>query len=134
MSTREPTEEEIRAYEEHVRRLSVPDVLLQTAVTLINAAGHKLEDHDLGQAKAAIEGTRALMPLLPDDAQAQLKPILSQLQMAFVRASQDPGGRPEGEPEQPEHAGQEPEQSEDQSGDEAERAKARAKIWTPPGT
>lgn len=130
MSTSEPTEEDLRAYEEYIGRLNVHDVLLQTAVNLINAAGRKLEDHDLGQAKAAIEGTRALMPLLPDDAQAQLKPILSQIQMAFVRASQDPGGQPEDEPAQSEQ----PEQPEQGSDDEAERAKARSKIWTPPGT
>jgi len=127
-----PTEEQIRALEEQMRRVDVSDFLLQTAVTLINVAGFKLgEEHDLEQAKAAIEGTRALMPLLPEDAQGQLKPLLSQLQMAFVRASQDPGGEAEEAPAaQPEPAGAEQGQPAD---DEAERAKARSKIWTPPG-
>ena len=133
MSTEQgPTEEQIRALEEQMRRVDVSDFLLQTAVTLINVAGFKLgEEHDLEQAKAAIEGTRALMPLLPEDAQGQLKPLLSQLQMAFVRASQDPGGEAEEAPAaQPEPAGAEQGQPAD---DEAERAKARSKIWTPPG-
>jgi hypothetical protein len=127
-----PTEEQIRALEEQMRRVDVSDFLLQTAVTLINVAGFKLgEEHDLEQAKVAIEGTRALMPLLPEDAQGQLKPLLSQLQMAFVRASQDPGGEPgEAPAAQPEQPGAEQGPPED---DEAERAKARSKIWTPPG-
>jgi hypothetical protein len=121
----EPTEEELRAaFEEQMRRITVPDVLVQTAVTLVNLGGQKLaEDHDLEQARAAIEGARALLPLLPEEVQAPLKDALAQLQMAFVRESQDPGGEPAAE-----------EQPEQQADDEAERAKARSKIWTPPGT
>ena len=133
-----PTEEELRAaFEEQMRRITVPDVLLQTTVTLINLGAQKLgEDGDLAQAKLAIDGARSLMPLIPtsedpeDDIQGQLKSALSQLQMAFVQASQEAasasegGAAPEGEGE-PEPA--EPD-------DEAERAKARSKIWTPPGT
>ena len=129
----EPTEEELRAaFEEQMRRITVPDVLVQTAVTLVNLGGQKLaEDHDLEQARAAIEGARALLPLLPDEVQTPVKDALSQLQMAFVRESQDPGGPP--------HAGEAPAQegagsAEEAGDDEAERAKARSKIWTPPGT
>ena len=130
MSTQEPTEEELRAaFEEQMRRITVPDVLVQTAVTLVNLGSQKLaEDHDLEQTRTAIEGARALLPLLPEEVQKPLKDALAQLQMAFVRESQDPGGAP---PEQPEQA--EP-QAPEQPDDEAERAKARAKIWTPPGT
>ena len=122
----EPTEEELRAaFEEQMRRLTVPDVLVQTAVTLVNLGGQKLaEDHDLEQVKAAIEGTRVLLPLLPDEVQKPLRDALSQLQMAYVREAQ-PG---EGEPEE---ARPEAQQTAD---DEAERAKARSKIWTPGGS
>jgi hypothetical protein len=129
----EPTEEELRAaFEEQMRRITVPDVLVQTAVTLVNLGGQKLaEDHDLEQTRAAIEGARALLPLLPEEVQSPLKDALSQLQMAFVRESQDPGGRREAG----EAASQEPgTQSQAPGDDEAERAKARSKIWTPPGT
>jgi hypothetical protein len=135
MSTEGPTEEQIQALEEQLRRVDVGDLLLQTAVTLINVAGFKLsEEHDLEQAKVAIEGTRALMPLLPVEAQAQLKPLLSQLQMAFVRESQHPGGEPEAPEGQPDDAPRGPEEAHQATEDEAERAKARSKIWTPPGT
>ena len=135
MSAREPTEEELRAaFEEQMRRLTVPDVLVQTAVTLVNLGSQKLaEDGDLDQAKAAIDGTRALMPLLPDEVQTPVRDALSQLQMAFVRESQGAGeaaaaaagDAPAPEPAQP--GGQ-------AADEEAERAKARAKIWTPPGS
>ena len=127
MSTEQnqPTEEELRAaFEEQMRRITVPDVLVQTAVTLVNLGAQKLgEDGDLEQAKMAIDGARALLPLLPEDVQAPVKDALSQLQMAFVRESQGPGeqaAQTEAEPQEPD--------------DEDERAKARSKIWTPPGT
>jgi hypothetical protein len=130
----EPTEEELRAaFEEQMRRITVPDVLVQTAVTLVNLGSQKLaEDHDLEQTRTAIEAARALLPLLPEEVQTPLKDAISQLQMAFVRESQDPGGA--GVPEQ-QPAGEEPaaEPGSPAAGDEDERAKARAKIWTPPG-
>ena len=143
MSAREPNEEELRAaFEEQMRRLTVPDVLVQTAVTLVNLGSQKLaEDHDLEQVRAAIEGTRALLPLLPDEVQTPVRDALSQLQMAFVRESQgageaaagaeqgEPGEPSPGEPQQP-SPGEQPGTADE----EAERAKARAKIWTPPGT
>jgi hypothetical protein len=141
LSAREPTEEELRAaFEEQMRRLTVPDVLVQTAVTLVNLGSQKLaEEHDLEQVRAAIEGTRALMPLLPDEVQTPVRDALSQLQMAFVRESQGAGEAAAGaEQEAQQEPGQQPQgepgQTAGQPDDEAERAKARAKIWTPPGT
>ncbi len=141
---REPSEEEMRAaLEEQMRRITVKDVLLQTVVTLINLSARKLgmaegEEKDLEQAKLGIEGARALMPLLPDQDLAPVRDALSQIQMAYVqeagggaqeagRGSQvagdeAPAAAPEGTTPQPSPS------------DEAERAKARAKIWTPPGT
>ena len=124
MSTEQPSEEELRAaFEEQMRRITVPDVLVQTAVTLVNLGAQKLgEDGDVEQAKQAIEGARALLPLLPEEVQGPVKDALSQLQMAFVRETQGAG-------EQAADAEQEPAEPDD----EAERAKARSKIWTPPG-
>ncbi|MDQ4129884.1 MAG: hypothetical protein M3133_02655, partial [Actinomycetota bacterium] len=62
---REPTEEELQAaLEEQMRRISVQDVLLQTAATLVNLAARKVglgpeesreEEKDLEQARLAIE-------------------------------------------------------------------------------
>ena len=117
----QPTEEELRAaFEDQMRRITVPDVLVQTAVTLVNLGGQKLgEDGDLDQAKQAIEATRALLPLLPEEVQTPIKDALSQLQMAFVREAQ---------------GGAEPPAAQPEPDDQAEREKARSKIWTPPGT
>ncbi len=134
---RQPTEEELQAaFEEQMRQIRVEDVLLQTTVTLVNLGARRLglaaapgedlsEERDLGQAKLAIDGVRALLPLCPQDQVEPIKQALSQLQMAFAREAQggsmpspqpgDPGAPPPG-----------------QSQEDAERAKARSKIWTPP--
>ncbi|HEY8867048.1 MAG TPA: hypothetical protein VIM22_08940, partial [Solirubrobacteraceae bacterium] len=58
---REPTEEELRAaLEEEMRRITVDDVLLQTAVSLINLGGRKAglapgtePERDLAQVQTA---------------------------------------------------------------------------------
>jgi len=134
----EPTDEELReALDEQMRRISVDDVLVQTAVTLINLGGRRLglpgpegppkEGRDLGQAKQAIDAVRALLPLLPDETQSPIRDALSQLQIAFAREAQ-------GAPEPPSGAGPPPTPSEGKPAEDAERAKARSKIWTPPGT
>jgi hypothetical protein len=132
----EPTDEELRAaLEEQMRRLRVEDVLVQTAVTLVNLAGRRLglpgpegkpeEGRDLAQAQLAIDATRALLPLLPSEPQGPVREALSQLQIAFARESQPSAG------ETPAAAGAEGAET---KAEEAERAKARSKIWTPPGT
>lgn len=132
--------------EEELKRLAVEDVVVQTAVTLVNLGGRRLglvpgaeSELDLDQAKLAVEAVRALMPLLPQEVQPPLRDALSQLQMGFARATQGdpaasagpaaeaPGDPPaEAPPAAPGTGPGEP--------GEAERAKARSKIWTPPGT
>ena len=141
MSQQEPSEEELRAaLEEQMRRITVPDVLIQTVVTLINLGGRRLGlagppeqagDKDLEQARLAIEGARALVPLLPQEEDlGPVRDALSRLQMAYVREVEGggQGAEAEGQP-----APSAPEAASKPSDDEAERAKARSKIWTPPG-
>jgi hypothetical protein len=136
MSQQEPSEDELRAaLEEQMRRITVPDVLIQTVVTLINLGGRRLGlagppeeagDKDVEQARLAIEGARALLPLLPQEAElAPVRDALSRLQMAYVQEAQ---GSPPPAEERPDEAPQQP------AADDAERAKARSKIWTPPGS
>ena len=97
---REFTEEEIAAIEAEMERLKVDDVLLQTLVTLINLGARKAglatppgeepPARDLEQTKQAIEGARALLPLVEPRHGEQLGPVkdaLSRLQMAFVQLS-----------------------------------------------
>jgi hypothetical protein len=109
--SRQFSEDELRAIEAEMEKLTVDDVLLQTLVTLINLGARKAglaappgdeePKRDLEQTHAAIEGARALIPLLePRHAQelAPVKDALSRLQMAYVQLS---GGavKPPGEPE-----------------------------------
>ena len=87
---RQPSEEEIRALEAELEKLTVDDVLLQTVVTLLNLGARKAglaegAEADLPQVKQAIEAARALLPLLEERHGDQLGPVrdaLSRLQMA----------------------------------------------------
>lgn len=118
MSTQppQPTEEELRAaYEAEIKKLRVDDVLVQTVVSLINLAGRKAglapgteDERDLEQLRKAIEGSRALLPLVeaelgPNDA-TQIRDALSQLQMAYAQGSGQPAGASTETPQQPSDA------------------------------
>ena len=64
---RQPSEEEIKALEAELEKLTVDDVLLQTVVTLVNLGARKAglaegTEADLPQVKMAIDGARALLP------------------------------------------------------------------------
>jgi Na+-transporting NADH:ubiquinone oxidoreductase subunit NqrC len=86
------------------------EVLISTAASLVNLAGIRLteEEHkDVPKAKEAIDAARAILPLCPEDAIAPIKEALSQIQMLYVKESDNTA-----------HA----------------RAEARSKIWTPPGS
>jgi hypothetical protein len=121
---RQPSEEEIRALEAEMEKLSVDDVLLQTIVTLINLGARKAglaegQEADLPQVKEAIDGARALLPLVEPRHGEALGPVrdaLSRLQMAYVQQS---GGQPQPPSEEkPESEGRGPAQ---QSG----------RLWVP---
>jgi hypothetical protein len=105
MSTPEFSEEELRQIEAEMDRITVDDVLLQTVVTLLNLAARKAglsapegeqPKRDLDQLREAIEGARALMPLLEQRHAEQLGPVrdtLARLQMVYAQLSQG-GGAP----------------------------------------
>ena len=126
---RQPSEEEIRALEAEMEKLTVDDVLLQTVVTLLNLGARKAglvegTTADLPQVKQAIDGARALLPLVEPRHGEQLAPVrdaLSRLQMAYVQQS---GGRPEAEPQQPEQA---PQPTPGQPGP----AQKSGRLWVP---
>ena len=133
---RQPTEEELRAaLEEQMKKITVKDVLLQTVITLINVSARKLglagdeSEKDLAEAQRGIDGVRAILPLLPDQEQTAVREPLSQLQMAYAREAGAAGGSGQvAEEESP------PPATSDPPPDADDRAKARSKIWTPPGT
>ncbi|MFP5372176.1 MAG: hypothetical protein ACLGI3_15720 [Actinomycetes bacterium] len=86
------TEEEIRQLEAEMERITVDDVLLQTIVSLVNLGARKAGlaggQPDLEQAQQAIDGVRALLPVVEPRHADKLGPIkdaLSQLQMAYAR-------------------------------------------------
>jgi hypothetical protein len=90
------TDEELRAaYEAELARIRVDDVLIQTVVSLLNLGARRAgltgddEEPDWVQVRLAIEGTRALLPLvepaLGPDAK-QVRDALSQLQLAYARS------------------------------------------------
>jgi hypothetical protein len=149
MSTQQPSEEEMRAaLEEQMRRITVQDVLIQTVVTLINLGGRRLGlagppeeagEPDMEQARLAIEGARGLVPLLPQEAElGPVRDALSQLQMAYAQLVSQPAPTAgnEGEsgagPQKP--ASEAAPEAASSPAEDAERAKARSKIWTPPGS
>jgi hypothetical protein len=133
MSEQEPNEEQLRAaLEEQMKQIRVEDVVLQTIVTLINLGARRLGiagspeeagERDPAQAQLAIEGARALLALVDGEQLGPIRDALSQLQMAFVRETQGAGPGAADET-----------QTEKQTQEDEERAKARSKLWTPPGT
>jgi hypothetical protein len=109
---RQPSEEEIRALEAELEKLTVDDVLLQTIVTLINLGARKAglsegSEADLPQVKEAIDAARALLPIVEPrhgEALAPVKDALSRLQMAYVQ-QQGGSAPPTEEPTDPEGPG-----------------------------
>jgi hypothetical protein len=115
----EPTEEELRAaYEQQLKQIKVDDVLVQTVLSLINLGSLRAGvvpgnegEADPQQLRQAIEGVRALLPLIepalgPDA--GQIRDAVSRLQMEYARlasgatapAAQEQPAAPEGEPQE----------------------------------
>ena len=135
------SEEELRAayeqqLEQQLRQLRVEDVIVQTIVTLVNLGGRRAglapgteDERDPAQLRLAIEGARALLPLIeselgPDG--AAIREALSQLQMAYAQLSAGDAG----EGDHPAGAGDAP-----ASGDPQESgpgpAQSSGRLWVP---
>jgi hypothetical protein len=128
----QPSEEEVRAaLEEQLKQLSVDDMLIESAVSLVNLGGRKAglapgteDERDLEQLRRAVDAVRALLPLLEQGKHAEqlgpLRDALSRLQMAYAQgAGQQP---PEQAPEQPK------EQEKPEGPGPAQRS---GKLWVP---
>jgi hypothetical protein len=132
MSQPQFSEEELRQLEAEMERITVDDVLIQTTVTLLNLAARKAglgappgegPAADWEQVRQAIEGARALMPLLESRHAEQLGPIrdtLSRLQMVYAQKA---GGQP---PVDEPAAGEQPAQQEG-----AGPAQSSGRLWIP---
>jgi hypothetical protein len=134
---RQPTDEELAAaYEAQLKQIRVEDVLIQTLVSLLNLGGRKAglspgteDERDPDQVRQAVEGVRALLPvvepLLGPDA-GQIREALSQLQLAYARISGQ--GGPAAEPaEAPPSAEQPSKPDPEQPGP----AQSSGRLWVP---
>jgi hypothetical protein len=132
MSQPEFTEEELRQLEAEMERITVDDVLIQTTVTLLNLAARKAglgapdgeqATADWDQVRQAIEGARALLPLLESRHAEQLGPVrdtLARLQMVYAQQSgAAPAAPAEGEEPAPPQPGQ------------AGPAQSSGRLWIP---
>jgi hypothetical protein len=93
----EPSEAELRAaWEEQLRHVTPADLIVQSAVSLISLAGRRLglepgteSERDLGQVRDAIDGARALLPVLERGADGPslgpLREALSALQLEYAK-------------------------------------------------
>jgi hypothetical protein len=127
----QPSEEEVRAaLEEQLKQLTVDDMLIESAVSLVNLGGRKAglapgteDERDLEQLRRAVEAVRALLPLLEQSKHAEqlgpLRDALSRLQMAYAQGA---GQQPP--PEEPK--AQEPPKQEGPG-----PAQRSGKLWIP---
>jgi hypothetical protein len=112
-AAQQPSEDELRAaYEAELSRITSADMILQSAVSLLNLGGRRLGlapgsegERDLVQVRDAVDGVRALLEILERSAPAQeLRPLrdaLSQLQMAYAQAAQQGGAEASATTRQP---------------------------------
>jgi hypothetical protein len=138
----QPTEEELRAaYEAQLKQLRVEDLVVETVVSLLNLGGRKAglapgteDERDAEQVRLAVEGVRALLPLVEEPLgpnAAQLREALAQLQRAYVQLSGgEPSGGGEGGPTGGPTGGQEPPAT-PQDPDGPGPAQSSGRLWVP---
>jgi hypothetical protein len=135
---REPTEEELRAaYEQQLKEIKVEDVLVQTVLSLINLGSLRAGvvpgnegEADPQQLRQAIEGVRALLPLvepaLGPDAR-QIRDAVSRLQMEYARLAGPAPGEAAPGAEQPAPEGEQQEHKPEGPGP----AQSSGRLWVP---
>jgi hypothetical protein len=120
-----PSEEELRAQlEEEIRKVKVEDVVLQSAVSILNLAARRIakeDERDLEQAKVGIDAARALTELSPEAARPQLRQAVSELQLLYAKHAGEEGG---------EEAGGEGGEAPPAAGG-GEGGKGDSPLWTP---
>ena len=139
---RQPTEEELRAaYEAQLRQVHVDDILVQTVLSLLNIGALRAgltsggdADRDPAQLRSAIEGIRALLPIVESSLGKDAGPIreaLSQLQMAYARQAEAPAPGPEGPGPETPPAPEATEQAEPPGPGEPGPAQKSGRLWVP---
>ena len=138
----ELSDEELRAaYEAELQRIRVEDVIAQTVVSLLNLGGRRAGlvpgaegERDLAQVRLAIEGARALLPLVQDllgrDA-GPLRDALSQLQLAYAQLQGGAGAAGGAEGERPAGEAPPPPEPERPRPGEPGPAQRSGRLWVP---
>ena len=111
---RQPSDQELaEQLREELKRVKVIDLLVQTLYTVSSLGYHKLgaEGRDLPQARLAIEALRALLPVVRDEAPAEVvrdfEQVVANMQLAYAAAAkeapkaQEPEPKPEPEDLEP---------------------------------
>jgi hypothetical protein len=138
------SEEQLRQIEAEMERITVDDVLLQTLVTLLNLAarkaglatppGQQAPPPDLEQMRQAIDGARAILPLVEQRHADQLGPVrdtLSQLQMAYSQLRGQAGGEPGGGGDEGEGGGGGQPPTEPKEPEGPGPAQSSGRLWVP---
>jgi hypothetical protein len=97
-------QEMLRQMEEEMRKVRVQDLITQSVVSILNLSARRIakdDERDLEQGRLGIEAVRALVDLLDEKAQHEVRNALSQVQMLYAQQS---GGSDTGE----QAGGQEP--------------------------
>ena len=96
----EPTEDELRAqYEEQIRQVRVQDLVLQSAVSILQLSARRIakeDEKDLEQARIGIDAANAMLDHVPEEAQGELRQAVSELKMLFAQHSGGGGEEPSG--------------------------------------
>jgi hypothetical protein len=93
---------------EELMKLRVSDVLIQTLYTVSSLGYQRLKDEsrDLAEARLAIEGMRALLPVLNEAVPAQLardfEQVVANLQLAYASAARTAPAAEDSAPPEPE--------------------------------
>lgn len=121
-----PEEEELRRQmEEEIRKVKMEDLVLQSAVSLLNLAARRIgkeDERDLSQARIGIDAAEALSAHAPEEARPQLAQAVSELKLVFAKQADEAAG--EAKSEAP--------AEEAKSADEPSK-QADSGLWTPGG-
>lgn len=83
-------EEMLRQMEEEMRKVRVQDVITQSVVSILNLSARRIakeDERDLEQARVGIDAVRALVDLLEEEPQGEVRNALSQVQMLYAQHS-----------------------------------------------
>jgi len=140
----EASDAELRAaLEEQLRQITALDVVVQTAVSLVNLAGRRLgiapgteQERDLAEVRTAIDATRALLPVLERNEAAEtlspLRDALSTLQMEYARQVQAGASAPSPTAEAVSKPPQQPSEADPDAGKSgAGPAQTSGRLWVP---